>query len=513
MLLRPGENCWRVDRAGRVRVLIDMQAYFSAIKSSMLKAERSLMLVGWAFDPLTLLEPHKDGRGPKSDEAGPFMHNLAGEKPGLDARVLIWKSALPIAASQHFFPHRARKCFNGTRVSFRLDETVPFGACHHQKILTVDDTVAYSGGGDICVDRFDTPAHPDLDTRRRMPFGGFHDPRHETMCVVDGPAAVALADLARERWETAAEETVPPPPAGDYDPWPDDVEAELTDIPMGISRTVPRWRDQAPIRESEKLHLACIAAAKVCIYLENQYLTSPVIGEALAARLSEPDGPEVVIVSTAHAPSWFDGLTMDTTRSLILKRLQLADVHGRLHAYCPRTPGGRTIIVHSKVTVIDDCLLRVGSTNLNNRSFGFDTEVDIAFEAETDIHRAAIVRFRNRTLAHFLGTSVEDFSAAVAEHGTVAAAIKALDDGQIRRLRRLGAVRIGAFARLIATYHLGDPASVRDSWRPWRRRHDLYRDLQRMAPAAVAPFLREEPPLKPKRRRLLPRRIRPALRP
>ena len=38
-----------------------------------------------------------------------------------------------------------------------------------------------------------------------------------------------------------------------------------------------------------------IAAARHSIYIENQYFTADKVGDALAARLSEPDGPEVVV--------------------------------------------------------------------------------------------------------------------------------------------------------------------------------------------------------------------------
>ena len=490
MLLKPGETCWRVERAQRVRVLIDMQAYFSALKCSMQKAQHSLLLLGWAFDPLTCLEPDPDGSGPVKDEAGPFIRNLGVEKPDLDIRVLIWKSALPIAASQHFFPHRARKCFDTTPVAFRLDETVPLGACHHQKVVTIDDRVAFSGGGDICVDRFDTPIHPDTDPRRIMPMDHKeHAPRHETMVVVDGAAAAALADLSRERWRHATDVRVKRPPPVAHDPWPADVEPELVDVPMGISRTLPAWRGEPEVRESERLHLLSIAAAKRCIYLENQYIASPVIGDALAARLAEPDGPEVVIISTEHAPSWFDKMTMDKTRGALLQQLQRADAHDRLHAFCPETLGGKVIIVHSKVSVIDDCLLRVGSTNLNNRSLGFDTEVDLAFEAETAEHRQAISRFLARTVGHFLGRTAEEMHEAVGGAGSLARAIERLDDGPRRRLRRIGPVRLGPLATLIATYHLGDPAGVADAWRPWKRRRALHKDLRRLSPPPLPPLL------------------------
>jgi phospholipase D1/2 len=49
------------------------------------------------------------------------------------------------------------------------------------------------------------------------------------------------------------------------------------------------------VREIEALYLRAIASARHWIYLEDQYFTSPMIGAALATRLAEPHGPEVVM--------------------------------------------------------------------------------------------------------------------------------------------------------------------------------------------------------------------------
>jgi phosphatidylserine/phosphatidylglycerophosphate/cardiolipin synthase-like enzyme len=495
MLLRPGDTCWRRASADRAAVLIDSAAYFAAAKSAMAKAKTSIHLLGWAFDPLTQLEPDAQGGGSTKDQVGDFLKDLALNRPSLDVRVLIWKSALPIAASQHFFPHRARACFRNTPVSFRLDAAVPLGACHHQKVLVIDDRVAFCGGGDITTDRWDTPEHLDDDSRRRMPFGGIHDPRHEVMMCVEGEAAQALGELFRRRWRRATAADLPDPAPDDRSasPWPDGLASPFTGVTVGIARTEPAWKRYPEVRESEALHLAGIAAAKRYIYLENQYVASPVIGEALAARLEEADGPEVVIVSTEHSPSWFDRLTMDKTRSALLGRLQAADRWGRFHAYCPETRAGKTIIVHCKATVIDDQLLRVGSTNLNMRSAGFDSECDMAIEAEAGPAgaqtRAAIAAHRTRTLAHFLGRTPAEVDAAIASTGGLAAAVEALDTGPQRRLRRLGPVRIGPVARLIATFHLGDPTAPTDSWRPWRRRAAILAYLDQVAPELAAAAL------------------------
>ena len=99
LLLQPGLTCWRTERADRAAFLLDHSTYFSAARAVMLKARRSIHLLGWAFDPLTHLEPDEHGGGPTADQVGEFLKRLACDRPQLDVRLLIWKSALPIAAS------------------------------------------------------------------------------------------------------------------------------------------------------------------------------------------------------------------------------------------------------------------------------------------------------------------------------------------------------------------------------------------------------------------------------
>ncbi|HEX2801570.1 MAG TPA: phospholipase, partial [Phenylobacterium sp.] len=295
-VLRPGETVWRTAKADRAAFLIDNEAYFSAVFDAINNARRSILLLGWGFDPRTRLFPDGFDGTDDPDEVGRILVELACARPELDVRLLIWRSALPIAAQQDFFPHKARKYFHNTPVKFRLDDSVPFGACHHQKVLVIDDRLAFCGGGDISVDRWDTPGHRDGDPRRIMPDQDYHAPRHEVMMMVDGEAARVLGDLVRRRWRHATGETVDPPPDAGGDPWPDHVPAQLTEVEVGIARTEPDWKRRPMVSEIRKLTLACIADARDTIYLENQYFTSPLITEALAARLAEPDGPQVVLI-------------------------------------------------------------------------------------------------------------------------------------------------------------------------------------------------------------------------
>jgi phosphatidylserine/phosphatidylglycerophosphate/cardiolipin synthase-like enzyme len=181
----------------------------------------------------------------------------------------------------------------------------------------------------------------------------------------------------------------------------------------------------------------------------------------------------VVIVSTLHSPSYFDRFTMDRTRWRLIERLKAADRYGRLRAYCPFTEEGHAIIVHSKTSMIDDRLLRVGSTNLNHRSAGFDTECDLALEAETAEASAAITAFRAHLLGHFLGIGAAGVQAAIDEQGSVGRAIDAITAAQSQRLRPLPKVEMGPIQRIVSAYHLGDPVYPSDSWKPLLRRRRL----------------------------------------
>jgi len=475
-------TCWRTGRADRAGLIVDVEAYYAAAREAMAHAKRSIHILGWAWDPETPFTPTAPGQG-EPERWGPVVRSIADAHPELDVRLLIWKSSLPIAATQNFFPHKARACFEGSRVQFRLDSSIPLGACHHQKVIVIDDRLAFCGGCDVGPDRWDTLLHHDDDERRRKRDNkSYFECRHETMAVVDGEAARNLGQLFRHRWERSCGEILPPPAddePGGHDPWPSGIEVAFRRACVGLARSEPKWRHYSEVRETERLHLASIAAAERLIYMENQYFASPIMAEALAARLSARRGPEVVLVSTQHSPSWFDQMTMDRTRLLFLKRLREADRYGRLTAVCPVTPRGRSIIVHSKLTIIDDQLVRVGSANLNNRSTGFDTECDLAIEAEDDASRAAIAAFRAHLVAHWVGRSDAEFASAFAEHGGLAKAIQAMDVNG--RLQPIPEKTISWWDNFIAHAHLGDPAGPRDSWAPWTRRWALRKQLRRLS--------------------------------
>src|SRR3546814_7895529 len=74
--------------------------------------------------------------------------------------------------------------------------------------------------------------------------------------------------------------------------------------PPRSTRTDTLFPDTTLFRSIERLYLDMIASARRFIYAENQYFASRKIAEAMAARLAEPDPPEIVLINpeTADGP-------------------------------------------------------------------------------------------------------------------------------------------------------------------------------------------------------------------
>src|SRR3546814_14781470 len=94
------------------------------------------------------------------------------------------------------------------QIELCLDKMLPVGASHHQKVVVADDAVAFCGGLDLTIKRWDTPEHLPQHPLRRDPAGQDYQPFHDVQMMVDGEAAAALGDLARRRWKRVTRESL-----------------------------------------------------------------------------------------------------------------------------------------------------------------------------------------------------------------------------------------------------------------------------------------------------------------
>jgi phosphatidylserine/phosphatidylglycerophosphate/cardiolipin synthase-like enzyme/uncharacterized membrane protein YdjX (TVP38/TMEM64 family) len=427
-ILIEGRNCWRMADAGRIAFLIDGADYFAAFAVAVSRSQHSILAAGWDMDSRTRL--FQDDR-PRDlpVELGTFMDAVVARRRGLHAHLLNWDFHTVFALDREALPVIKWELKTHRRVHFRLDENHPAMGSHHQKIVAIDDAIAFAGGLDLTESRWDTPEHRVPDPRRVTSAGESYPPFHDVMMAVDGEAAAAVGDLFRERWRRATGKRLRRPARPEGDPWPPDLVPNLENARVAVARTLPALGGEPEVREVETLFLDSIAAARRFLYIENQYLTSHSIGTAIAARLQEEDGPEIVIVLPRVSSGIFEETTMGVLRSRLLRRLRAADRFGKLAVYCPVPDGDPdgSVNVHSKVMIVDDALVRVGSANLTNRSMGLDSECDLAVESGGDAKiESAIAAFRSRLLGEHLGMDPGKVAQSLAAAGSLIGTIEAL---------------------------------------------------------------------------------------
>jgi phosphatidylserine/phosphatidylglycerophosphate/cardiolipin synthase-like enzyme len=212
-----------------------------------------------------------------------------------------------------------------------------------------------------------------------------------------GPVATDVHHNFVQRWNEASERH------HDHGAWqqPDDLRfpTELSpaagDAPAQLTRTVRAgsYSDGTPPPGGEPhaigdgdgsildQYVAAIDAARDYIYFENQAIGSPVIVARIEEALKRgvdvtflvPGRPHPDMTIARQHPSsapFFEQIARLGTYDNFL----LAGIAGNVR------PGEyHDIYVHAKTTLIDDAWATIGSTNIANRSFHRDTELNASF--------------------------------------------------------------------------------------------------------------------------------------
>jgi len=437
-ILQEKHNCWRTSHADKAAFLIDGAAYFEAMADTIEQAQQTVFITAWDIDSRVQIRRRDDAESnPKC--LGDFLNARVKSTPGLQVYVLTWDFPMLYVREREWLPIFNLGWKTHRRVHFHLDDEHPIGASQHQKLVVVDNQVAFCGGFDLSNSRWDTPEHCIDEPRRKNPNGKSYGPFHDIQMMVAGDAAASLGELFMDRWQWATGERINCDAGASGDLWSKNVSPDLNDTRVAIARTLPAYKDREEVREIKKLYADGIAAAKNSIYIENQYLTSDEIGRCLADSLSQNQGPEIIVVLPKASSGWLEQSTMDALRARILKTLSDADRHGRLGVFYPALGDGNpSVYVHSKLMIADDRLALIGSANLSNRSMGLDSECCLAVEAGGDGTTAeAIAALRNRLLSEHLGSSVDAVARGLADQKSMLKTIESMSASSERRLEKL----------------------------------------------------------------------------
>jgi phosphatidylserine/phosphatidylglycerophosphate/cardiolipin synthase-like enzyme/uncharacterized membrane protein YdjX (TVP38/TMEM64 family) len=434
---QPGKNCWRVERADEFYCIQDAADYFRLVRDALLRAEKTVFILGWDIFASVDLLPSGTAEVAQKPQAkaeptcfDQLLDYIAQRRPALRCYILIWDYAALYTLERDPWSRWKLGWRSHRHIRFGFDDNHPVGGSHHQKIVVVDDSLAFCGGIDLTSHRWDTQAHRVDEPARVNATGTPYGPYHEIQAMVSGPAAESLGVLARERWRALGERKIPRVNRSTEDLWPADLPPDLTQVDVAIARTIPASATQPAVRECEMLFLDSIAHAKQSIYIESQYFTNEALAAALAERLRERNGPEVIVVSPADCHGWLEQNTMGAFRHQVFRHLIDADRYKRLRIVYPAASKTQNVpvFVHSKVMIVDDTIVRIGSANFSRRSMAVDTECDLAVDARGEARvRGGIRCIRDRLLGEHLAMPAEAVGEAL-EHSTMRDLIDARGD-------------------------------------------------------------------------------------
>jgi len=385
----------------RVRPLLHGTAYFAELLAGIRATQAGdlLLFTDWRGDP----DQRLDGPG---TEVARVLADAA--RRGVIVRGLLWRSHLDrfrFSLQEHRDLGEAIVAAGGECL---LDMRVRTRGSHHQKLVVLryagrpEQDVAYVGGIDLCHGRRDDDAH-DGD-EQPCPLGASYGPRppwHDIQIAIQGPAVADVETVFRERWEDPTPLTRSP-----LRRWRDRVLRPIKPAPCPIQlpdpqpsgsdavqvlRTYPYRRREYPFAPSGERSIAracrkALGQAERLVYLEDQYLWCPQVVTYFAEALAARPGLRLIAV-VPRFPIAGASQALRATGSAIapqlLARARSLDLLRRLGGdrvgiYDVENHAGTPVYVHSKVCIVDDTWVTVGSGNVNRRSWTYDSELSCA---------------------------------------------------------------------------------------------------------------------------------------
>lgn len=285
-------------------------------------------------------------------------------------------------------------------------------ALHHQKFMVAgkgSSTVAFCGGLDLGPVKVPRQWHVNRVW-------------HDVAAKLEGLIAHDLERQFVELWNQDRDKSTAPLLAGWkpleklklHAPSSADRAPSLNRHPVQMLRTVSVGVDPSDLKRDDiwRGYFRLIGRASRYIYLENQYFYQPDLADAIVKRVQSQPGMIVMVVTGTGSddrqkvdpndptPIEQQKVEVDFNNNGFALRLEffkrlfpLYPTHLRVY-----TMNYEVGVLHTKLIMVDDEALTVGSANANGRGFFLDTEVNFMLD-----HAETVRDFRNRLWGHNLG--------------------------------------------------------------------------------------------------------------
>lgn len=299
-------------------------------------------------------------------------------------------------------------------------------ASYHQKFMVLDDKIAFIGGMNLRRVDWDTSQHYVFEPRRML-YGATYDerlavankadepdmgPRKDYLVRLEGSAARDAADVFKRRWDLLRTENVRFSDASSAFAIETAALPTATTSPIvQVTATLPQPLGDAAIAET---WIQAIENATNFIYIEDQYFRMPLVNQAIIARMRAVPTLQLVVI-TKPINEWTDPGCEWTYKSDTAFKTEFPTRYHtfQLRAFDYAVTWGidetdsffKGMDTHSKMFIVDDVFMSVGSANKNNRGIMYEGELNVAVYDPTWV-REQRVRILENLLPR--GTTVGD---------------------------------------------------------------------------------------------------------
>jgi phosphatidylserine/phosphatidylglycerophosphate/cardiolipin synthase-like enzyme len=392
--------------------------------------------------------------GDSDDHAEYTLQNLLIQKAKqkVDIKILVWEPR-PIV---RMLPNSRKRGLEERRkkievirdagkrlgvedyITIRLDSKAPtLTSGFHEKIMIIDNQIAFCGGQDLSMGKWDTSNH-DFDNPLRD-LGG--EPWHDIHAMVKGPIVWDLIYHFNQRWVYSiwkdirqVKKIVKPSSIGSY-LFSKSHSAVLSFTGEGDTEitALRTWKQLSESKNDTNEYLgydssiqssdsvcawydAMFSKAKDSIYIEDQFLfQDKAITQILVNRLKNESNLKIITVGPMepNLPGLVFGTISKESINHINRNLAALRKAGenRVRTYSLISQHNtlknerKQIYIHSKLMIVDDKWITIGSANTDKDGLEYSTEFDLGI-ASADLSQ----RLRVKLWREHLKTSDLDSS-------------------------------------------------------------------------------------------------------
>jgi phosphatidylserine/phosphatidylglycerophosphate/cardiolipin synthase-like enzyme len=295
-------------------------------------------------------------------------------------------------------------------ITIRLDSKAPtFTSGFHEKIMIIDNQIAFCGGQDLSLGKWDTSYH-DFDNPLRDPGG---EPWHDIHAMVKGPIVWDLIYHFNQRWVYSiwkdirqVKKIVKPSSIGHY--------LMFTSPLAGLSfngdgdtqiTALRTWKQLSDSKNNDDHELdydnniqgsdsvcawydTMFSKAKDSIYIEDQFLfQDKAITQILVNQLKNEKNLKIITVGPMepNLPGFVFGIiskesinhinsNLAALRKAAQNRVRTYSLISQHNMFKDRR---KEIYIHSKLVIVDDKWITIGSANTDRDGLEYSAEFDL----------------------------------------------------------------------------------------------------------------------------------------